>query len=326
MIGLVVVTVVLTGCVGWGTDGPADANTTGDDSGNLEEQQESNGSDGSATDERNDSETETTDADGDDSPEEDGTSSPDDTTPDESEDSTDSTSENDGSEDGRDDTGTESDYSSETGTDDDASNDSSNEESTDRNSDEEQETHTLTVYAGEAYAVEGVDITLERHSDGATTTRTTDENGRVDFTVIDGEYTVSGTDPNGDSDSAEVTVDGENVARHLLLAPENPEVYDVSLTVTDARTGEPIEGAILEGEGDRHPNTGDQLLQVRTGADGTGTEEAYEGTYDGDLRADGYESQTVEVTVEEGTELTYEMEPESESGSGNATASLAAPA
>lgn len=186
-----------------------------------------------------------------------------------------------------------------------------------------EDTHTLTVYAGEAVPVEGADITLERHSDGATTDRTTDENGTVDYTVIDGEYTVTGEDPNGETGSADVTIDGEDDEVLLeTLSPPMPEVYDVSMTVVDADSGEPIEDARLEGAGNWHPLTGDQFVQVTTDPDGTGTADAYEGHYSADLRADGYETQSVEVAIEDDIELEYEMTPLAETDGGNDTASV----
>jgi Excalibur calcium-binding domain len=178
-------------------------------------------------------------------------------------------------------------------------------------SEQDQEVHTLTVTAGEAIPVKGVDITLERHSDGATTTRATDDNGQVDFSVIDGEYTVSGTDTNGDSDSADVTVNGEDTAVLLDgLATKEPDLATLHVTVTDTETGESIEGARVDGVGNWHPNTGDQLMSVTTGSDGTGESEVFTGGYAANVYADGYKEKTLNIEVpEDPTEVAIELEP-----------------
>lgn len=209
---------------------------------------------------------------------------------------------------------------------DDGDTDSENESETrdpERNSstgETEPETHTLTVHAGESVPVSGVPITLERHSDGATTTRETGENGQAEFTVVDGDYTVSGTDPDGTTDSTDLTVDGEDT-RVLLesLTPALPAEHGVRVTVTDAETGEPIEGAVLEGMGDRHPRTGEMHLSVTTGADGVGELTAFEGHYDATVRADGYEQQSDTIVVDGETSVEYRLEPETTASPGNET-------
>lgn len=186
--------------------------------------------------------------------------------------------------------------------------------------DTDPETHTLTVHAGESVPVSGVPITLERHSDGATTTRETGEDGQVEFAVVDGDYTVSGTDSSGTTDSADVTVDGEDTEVILArLAPALPAEHDVRVTVTDAETGEPIEGAVLEGVGNRHPRTGDMFLSVTTGADGVGESTAFESPYESTIRADGYEEQSETIVVDGETSLEYRLEPETTGPSANAT-------
>lgn len=184
----------------------------------------------------------------------------------------------------------------------------------------EQETHTLTVHTGESVPVSGIPITLERHSDGATTTRETGENGQVEFTVVDGDYTVSGTDPDGTTDSTDLTVDGGDTQVLLeSLTPALPAEHRVRVTVTDAETGEPIEGAVLEGMGNRHPRTGEMRLSVTTGTDGVGESTAFESPYDSTVRADGYEQQSETIVVDGETSLEYRLEPETTGPSGNET-------
>lgn len=212
---------------------------------------------------------------------------------------------------------TDGDDDSDEGSDTNEADDAERNSSTD---DTDPETHTLTVHAGESVPVSDIPITLERHSDGATTTRETGENGQVEFTVVDGDYTVSGTDPDGTTDSADVTVDGEDTQVLLeRLAPALPAEHDVRVTVTDAETGEPIEGAVLEGVGNRHPRTGDMFLSVTTGADGVGESTAFESPYESTIRADGYEEQSETIAVDGETNLEYRLEPETTGPSANAT-------
>lgn len=108
-----------------------------------------------------------------------------------------------------------------------------------------------------------------------------------------------------------MTINGED--QEIIfsaLTPPEPDTQTVTMTVTDAETGEPIEGARFEDVGDRHPTTGDAHLVVETGADGVGTGEGYEDGYDGVLRADGYEGQSESIGLEEDTDVSFEMTPE----------------
>lgn len=69
-------------------------------------------------------------------------------------------------------------------------------------------THEVEVYVDETQPIEGVDVTLERHADGATTTKTTSDRGRVTFDVYPGEYTLS-AQYGGEAHSEEIRV-GDN--------------------------------------------------------------------------------------------------------------------
>lgn len=51
---------------------------------------------------------------------------------------------------------------------------------------------------------------------------------------------------------------------------DDTEGYMLTISVVDAETGEPIEGAIVQGLGDRDAYGGDKLFAVTTGPDGTG--------------------------------------------------------
>lgn len=359
-VAVVVLVIVLAGCTGWGTDGPVDRNesngtngtddleTTGNDDNesNASESSEesSEASAGSDSDGSDDGSAETESSTASDSPSDDSNDTDDaaddsdgssdesetnpdsgadsEATPDDTDSGTDS-SEQDQTQDRADDTDT--DASSEDDSNDSNSDDGDENETddTERNSstdDPDPETHTLTVHAGESVPVSGVPITLERHSDGATTTRETGEDGQVEFTVVDGDYTVSGTDPNGTTDSADVTVDGEDTQVLLArLTPALPAEHDVRVTVTDAETGEPIEGAVLEGVGNRHPRTGDMLLSVTTGADGVGESTAFESPYESTIHADGYEEQSETIVVDGETSVEYRLEPETTGSPANGT-------
>lgn len=142
--------------------------------------------------------------------------------------------------------------------------------------DTDRETHTLTVNAGEVYPVEGVDVTIERHADGATTTKTTDEEGQVTFDVYPGDYTVTGVDEQGEEYSQEVTVDGDE---SVLLPHEvpPPEEVQTTLTVVD-QDGNPVEGVTIEAMTSIPPQGADVYIQSEpTDENGQVVVEAHEG-------------------------------------------------
>lgn len=58
--------------------------------------------------------------------------------------------------------------------------------------DTERETYDLRIGVDSLHSISGVDVTIERW-DGATTTKTTNDNGYVTFTVYPGEYTIVST-------------------------------------------------------------------------------------------------------------------------------------
>lgn len=72
----------------------------------------------------------------------------------------------------------------------------------------ERETHQLTVHTGEGNPVEGIDVTIERW-DGATTTKTTNEEGTTSFEVYPGEYTIT-SEYNGDTHTETVAVENDS--------------------------------------------------------------------------------------------------------------------
>lgn len=81
----------------------------------------------------------------------------------------------------------------------------------------ERETHQLKVHTGEENPVEGIDVTIERW-DGATTTKTTNEEGTTSFEVYPGEYAIT-SEYNGDTHTETVTVENDS---SVLLPFERP--------------------------------------------------------------------------------------------------------
>lgn len=81
----------------------------------------------------------------------------------------------------------------------------------------EPETYQLKVHTGEGNPVKGIDVTIERW-DGATTTKTTNEEGTASFEVYPGEYTIT-SEYNGDTHTETVTVENDS---SVLLPFERP--------------------------------------------------------------------------------------------------------
>lgn len=176
--------------------------------------------------------------------------------------------------------------------------------------DDERETHTLTVTAGEVYPVEGVDVTIERHADGATTTKTTDEEGQTTFNVYPGDYTVTG-EYNDETYSQEVTV--EEDSRVLLDVPlEAPDEVETTLKVVD-QNGDPVEGVTVEAMTSIPPYGADVYIQSEpTDENGEVTVTAHAGqssSIDRIEDADGNSYQVVSV----GDGMTLEVDEDGES-------------
>lgn len=178
----------------------------------------------------------------------------------------------------------------------------------------EPQTHTLTVGAGEAVGVPDVPITIERHSDGATTTTTTNSQGTVEFEVLPGDYTVSGEDKNGNTDSEEVTVDGDRTILLPGLIPEEPDEATLTVEVVD-QDGNPVPGVDVGAIGfGPYPPTGEDVTKATTNSNGVATlsvfdtltyelevyEETSEGTYQG--------TSSVDIDGDASTTLTVEFE------------------
>ncbi|WP_336364826.1 carboxypeptidase regulatory-like domain-containing protein [Halalkalicoccus salilacus] len=99
-----------------------------------------------------------------------------------------------------------------------------------------QPIHTLTVDTGEP----GVDVTLTGPAADEAETKTTGDDGYVEFEVLPGDYSVTADG----YESADVTVPVEYEPVPVELTPKttDPPTHTLTVTVTDA-TGDPVENA-----------------------------------------------------------------------------------
>lgn len=172
----------------------------------------------------------------------------------------------------------------------------------------EPETHTLTVVAGEYMPVTDLPITLERLSDGATTTNETDSYGTTEFTVTDGEYRVSGTDPNGNEAEKTVTISGEDRRVTLgALEQEWPDTHTLTVQVVD-QDGDPVEGAVVSGLGDRLPSGADAMAQNETSENGVAELSVWgDMSYTIDGRTENAQSDPQDISIDGDTETTITL-------------------
>lgn len=112
----------------------------------------------------------------------------------------------------------------------------SSDDSDEQSNTDEREVYTLTVHAGPGGSMAGIPVTIERHADGATTTRETNENGVVEFSVYAGGYTVSGTDPAGNTDEQDLSVGQDEELTLVQLEPETTAQFADSENVEVAST------------------------------------------------------------------------------------------
>lgn len=109
-------------------------------------------------------------------------------------------------------------------------------------------------------------------------------------------------------DEAGITVEGDT--SHTMRVNDELDSHTLTVTVTDADTGEPIEGARLSAEGGRHPSGADVLIAGTTNSEGVATIDAYESGYIGNVDADGYEvSDAKSFNVDSDTSVSFELEP-----------------
>lgn len=306
LIVVVCLSITLTGCVGWGANGPVDgSNADQENSTDLEnEQNNANGSEGTSdssnTNNNSHSEPQSTTTD---HSSNDSSSNPSDTTsPDSSNNSgsTDSpvddledntTAGNEpGNGDSGDTTGTETNNDRD-------SNNSSNANNGNDSDSNNPEMYTLRVFAD-------TPITIERTSDGTTTTREP-TNGSAKFTVLEGQYNVM--------------VDGYNEPMTPISVSEDRTVTlqeggSITITVVNAETGDPVKGAEISGMCNLWYSGGDAYITGNSNVNGVIEAATITPTtcqYDVYITADGYENTSIsKINVPEDDGMTVELHPE----------------
>lgn len=345
---LVAVMVASAGCAGWGQDGPADNDPEqSNDSADLgQTQNESeNQSDSNASDGPNQSGDSSSESDNDDPDSNSGGSDPTESQSDSSDDTSDSDSSDDTSEgdsksgssgsdlgddgsssgengaaNGEDsDTSDESPSAGDDSDDDDDKDDTQdgeNDTPTDPNGndtdpDAPDEGNTVTIDVIDLETDEPVEIPVRLTSGDFERTETATDGTATFENIPDGTYDIR---PAADGwwkeygDEAGITVEGDT--SHTMGVNDELDSHTLTVTVTDAETGEPIEGARLSAEGGRHPSGADILIVGTTNSDGIATIDAYESGYIGNIDADGYEvSDTKSFNVDSDTSVSFELEP-----------------
>ncbi|MFC6904193.1 hypothetical protein [Halalkalicoccus tibetensis] len=165
---------------------------------------------------------------------------------------------------------------------------------------EDEETHTLTVETQQ-----DVPVTLERFSDGATTERTASD-GAVEFTVLEGYYGLSADGHYDIHEEFAVHVDEDTT-----ITLQSTDGERIEVTVVDAESGEPIQGAEISGVCDWWYTSGDAHTVGETNIDGVAQPETITPTScDGGVSADGYEDKSVSLSVPDDDGRVIELEPE----------------
>ena len=304
---LVVVMVASAGCAGWGQDGPADNDTEqNNDSADLgQTQNESeNQSDSNASDDPGD--------DGSSSGENGVANGGDSDTSDDSPDSEDDTN-GDDPDSGENETPSDSDDPDENETDPDDPDE--NETATDNKSDLDDpapdEGNTVIVDVRHLDTDEPVEIPVRLSNQDFSETTTASDGTAVFENVPAGTYEVKdeadGWWPEYGA-ANQVTVDGDT--SYTLGVRDAPDTHTLTVKVTDAETGDPVEGVDISGVGDRHPDGSDMLMGGETNSDGVLVQDVYESGYHITVSSDGYEPMTKEVVVDSDTSVSFELVPE----------------
>lgn len=178
--------------------------------------------------------------------------------------------------------------------------------------------HRLTVNLAND-DVDGVAVTTERDAgpgeDPEKTTKAS-AGGQVSFQVPDGLYYV-------DAEGYNYTLTGIEVEEDREITLQKLEPEAVEFTVTDAETGEPIEGAEVSGVCSMWYSSGDSYIDSDETTDENGvvtarTELTPTDCFTTDVGADGYETTTVSVSVPEDDRVSVELTPEDSSDDGDA--------
>ncbi|WP_336365399.1 hypothetical protein [Halalkalicoccus salilacus] len=177
--------------------------------------------------------------------------------------------------------------------------------------DDEEETNTLTVNLAND-DVGGVEITVQRTGGPDVESETTSKasaGGQASFELEPGHYYA-------DAEGYVGTLTAINVTEgDVEITLQNESGATVRVKVTDAETGEPIEGATIEGVCNLHYSGGDSYITGETGENGVAMAQAGVTPTACDTRvsAEGYEDANVRVHVPD-DELTVELVPEDAAG------------
>lgn len=188
------------------------------------------------------------------------------------------------------------------------------------------------VHANEDNAPLPSTVTL-RGEDGETYTEDTGDDGVAEFTVPDGIYDYE-IEPHQDGEfglamsyAGDMRVGSDDFPNPLEIPMYSPpEDVDASMRVVDSETGEPIEGATIQGMSPNMNHPYKPAFSVETDANGQ-YDETIPNTvttgYDYEVAAEGYQREAgSSMTAEEMANQTFELEPESERETYNATVTV----
>lgn len=178
---------------------------------------------------------------------------------------------------------------------------------------DDEETNTLTVNLPND--VDGVAVTVSEQlspdDEGEDPYEETKASagGQVQFRLESGYYYVDAEGYNETLVAIDVTEDRE-------ITLQSTDVDPVEITVVDSVTGEPIEGAVLEGVCDLYYSSGDSYITGETNENGVAMAQAGVTPTACDTRvsAEGYEDAHVRVHVPDDDGLTVELVPEDAAG------------
>lgn len=283
------VVILSAGCIGFGTDSPDDPSEEPDGEPDVEE---GDPDDAEATDDG----PEQSEEDDDDPNEYDSTDPPESSSEDEPDESDDSETD-----DAPDDDDEDGDAPPPNGDDDSSGDGGDDEAPSEPNGDDENDepVYTLTVEADSP-------VTLERTWEDASTTREPTD-GTVEFSVIEGSYTLSADSYYDIPEELALQIDSDTT-----VTLQSEDGADVEVTVVDAETGDGIEGAEVAGVCNWYYSSGDAYVTGETDADGVATAHAELSPTDCDttVSAEGYESENLTLSVPDDDGLTVELEPE----------------
>ncbi len=117
---------------------------------------------------------------------------------------------------------------------------------------------------------------------------TTDASGQATISLPDGTYSYSVNASGYENESGSVTVSGADVTENVEMTPLPPEEYTVTFNVSETESGEPIENATVDVEGE----------VLYTDSDGIVIFSLINGTYDYEVTAEGYLTEEGDFTVD----------------------------